>query len=159
MNSLVKNLIESKEQDKIQKPNCSTRMGRTILAFYLSTKFKQIINHDKKSPKRMVLEYKSDFLDNFANRLITRPQDKILIALSGESASGKSTICREISNSIKKFNLPVSILSADNYFNDISDLIQKYGNFDLLRDSGYDIDSPKNFYLSKIGLFALNIRL
>jgi uridine kinase len=43
--------------------------------------------------------------------------------------------------------LPVTILTADNYFNDISELIKEYGNFDLLRDSGYDVDSPENFYL------------
>ena len=81
------------------------------------------------------------------SRLIDRPTDRILIALSGQSASGKSTICKIISKCVDVLNLPVSILTADNYFNDISDLIKKYGNFDLLRDAGYDVDSPDNFYL------------
>ena len=44
-------------------------------------------------------------------------------------------------------NLPLSIVSTDNYFKDISDLIQKYGSFDNLRDNGYDIDSPDGFQL------------
>lgn len=148
MDTLVKNLLESQSKEKIQKPNCQTRSGRSFLAFYLQTKFKQIINHDKKSEKQMIISYKSDFLDNFTNRLINRPQDKILIALSGESASGKSTICSKIEECIKSLNLPVTILSADNYFKDISALIKKYGTFDLLRDSGYDVDSPDNFDLS-----------
>lgn len=147
MDTLVKNLLESQSKEKIQKPNCQTRSGRSLLAFYLQTKFKQIINHDKKSEKQLILNYKNDFLDNFTNRLINRPNDKILIALTGESASGKSTICKQITRCIKELNLPVSILTADNYFNDISELIKKYGNFDLLRDSGYDVDSPDNFYL------------
>ncbi len=147
MDILVKNLLESQTKEKIQKPNCSTRSGRSLLAFYLQTKFKQIINHDKKSDKQMIIDYRKDFLDDFTNRLIDRPNDKILIALSGQSASGKSTICKKITECIKALNLPISILTADNYFNDISVLIQKYGNFDLLRDSGYDIDSPDNFDL------------
>lgn len=147
MDTLVKNLLESQSKEKIQKPNCQTRSGRSLLAFYLQTKFKQIINHDKKSEKQLILNYKNDFLDNFTNRLISRPNDKILIALTGESASGKSTICKQITRCIQELNLPVSILTADNYFNDISELIKKYGNFDLLRDSGYDVDSPDNFYL------------
>lgn len=147
MDTLVKNLLETQSKEKIQKPNCQTRSGRSLLAFYLQTKFKQIINHDKKSEKQLILDYKSDFLDNFTNRLINRPNDKILIALTGESASGKSTICKQITKCIQELNLPVSILTADNYFNDISELIKKYGNFDLLRDSGYDVDSPNNFYL------------
>ncbi len=147
MDTLVKNLLETQTKDKIQKPNCQTRTGRSLLAFYLQTKFKQIINHDKKSDKQLIISYKKDFLDVFTERLINRPNDKILIALSGESASGKSTICKQITNCIEELKLPVTILTADNYFNDISDLIKQYGNFDLLRDAGYDVDSPNNFYL------------
>lgn len=147
MDTLVKNLLETQTKDKIQKPNCQTRTGRSLLAFYLQTKFKQIINHDKKSDKQLILNYKKDFLDTFTERLINRPNDKILIALSGESASGKSTICKQITKCIEELKLPVTILTADNYFNDISDLIKKHGNFDLLRDAGYDVDSPNNFYL------------
>lgn len=150
METLVKNLIDNQQQEKIQKPDCSTRTGRSLLAFYLKTKFKQILNYDKKSHNPLIKSVKNDFFDNFAQRLISNPQDRILIALTGESASGKSTICKQISASIEKFNLPVTVLSADNYFNDISDLIKKYGNFDALRDSGYDIDSPDNFYLSQL---------
>ena len=147
MDILVKNLLETQTKEKIQKPNCQTRTGRSLLAFYLQTKFKQIINHDKKSDKQVIIKHRSGFLDDFTNRLIDRPNDKILIALSGESASGKSTICKQIANCIQELNLPISILTADNYFNDISELIKKYGNFDLLRDAGYDVDSPNNFYL------------
>lgn len=158
MNTLVKNLLENQTKEKIQKPNCQTRSGRSLLAFYLQTKFKQILNHDKKSEKQMVIDYKKDFLDNFTDRLINRPEDKILIALSGESASGKSTICKKITECINKLNLPITILSADNYFRDISHLIEKYGNFDLLRDAGYDIDSPNNFDLAQLREDVLNLQ-
>ncbi len=147
MDSLVKNLLENQLKEKIQKPNCKTRSGRSFLAFYLQTKFRQIINHDKKSPKQIILSYRENFLDEFSTRLINRPNDRILIALSGESASGKSTICNQITKCIKELNLPVNILTADNYFKDISQLIKKYGNFDLLRDAGYDVDAPENFDL------------
>ena len=70
-----------------------------------------------------------------------------MIGITGESASGKSTICNKIRSVIDKFNMPVSILNTDNYFNDISDLIAKYGSFDALRDAGYDVDSPNSFQL------------
>ena len=147
MDTLVKHLLENQTKEKIQKPNCQTRSGRSFLAFYLQTKFKQIINHDKKSDKQLLLYFKPDFLDEFSERLINRFDDRILIALCGQSASGKSTICKQIQNCVEQLDLPVTILTADNYFKDISDLIQKYGNFDSVRDSGYDIDSPDNFDL------------
>ena len=56
-------------------------------------------------------------------------------------------MCREIKNIIEQLSLPVSVLSTDNYFNDISDLIKKYGSFDNLTDNGYDIDAPESFQL------------
>jgi len=158
MNALIKKLLEEQTKEKIQKPNCQTRTGRSLLAFYLQTKFKQVINYDRKSPKQLILDYKNDFLETFTNRLINRPDEKILIALTGESASGKSTICKQIKKCVDELNLPVSILSADNYFNDISRLIEKYGNFDSLRDAGYDLDSPQNFYLSLMREDILKLR-
>jgi len=51
---------------------------------------------------------------------------------------------------IEILNLPITILSADNYFKDISELISKYGDFDTLRDAGYDVDSPDNFNLQQL---------
>jgi len=70
-----------------------------------------------------------------------------LISITGESAAGKSTICREIAKVIEQLAMPVTILSTDNYFNDISTLIAKHGSFDNLRDSGYDVDAPTSFQL------------
>lgn len=150
MNTLVKKLLEEQTKEKIQKPNCQTRTGRSLMAFYLQTKFKQVINYDKKSPKQIILSYKNDFLENFTNRLINRPNEKILIALTGESASGKSTICKQITKCIEELNLPITILTADNYFSDISELIKIHGDFDSLRDAGYDLDAPENFYLDTL---------
>ena len=46
MDTLVQNHLNNQLKDKIQKPNCQTRAGRSLLAFYLQTKFKQIINYD-----------------------------------------------------------------------------------------------------------------
>ena len=43
MELLVKNLIENDKNTKIQKPDCSSRVGRSLLAFYLKTKLKQLI--------------------------------------------------------------------------------------------------------------------
>lgn len=147
MNALINELIKNSEEEKIQKPNFDTRIGREFLAFYLKTKFRQIVNYDRKADPRLFLDIKTDFLERFLDRLINQPQKRILISITGESASGKSTICSRIEKTSNELNLPISILNTDNYFNDISDLIQEYGDFDALRDSGYDVDSPNNFQL------------
>ena len=141
---------EINSTDKFLKPDFSQKTGRELLAFYLQSKFKQVLAYDTKSAEPIFIDVRYDFIQRFSKRLISNPDKRILIGFTGESASGKSTICREISNVIKKFNMPVTILTTDNYFNDISELIKKYGSFDALRDNGYDVDSPESFQLDTL---------
>lgn len=148
-NNGFSHLIEKElnSEDKIYKPDFSQKAGRELLAFYLQTKFKQILAYDAKAPEPIFKEVRYDFIQKFSKRLITNPDKKIMIGITGESASGKTTICRTISSVIARFDMPVTILTTDNYFNDISELVKKYGTFDALRDNGYDVDSPESFQL------------
>lgn len=146
MNMLIKT-IENKQNEKIQKPNFNTRIGRELLAFYLQTKFKQILNFDKKNDEHLFIEVKENFISNFLERLVNYPDKRLLIGITGESACGKSTICERIQEIINKNSISATIINADNYFKDISNLIKKYGSFDALRDNGHDVDAPENFRL------------
>ncbi len=145
----IYHLIEKElnSTDKILKPDFTQKTGRELLAFYLQSKFKQVLSYDSKVEEPIFIDVKYDFIQKFSRRLISNPSKRIMIGITGESASGKSTICKEISNVIKRFNMPVTILTTDNYFNDISELIKIYGSFDALRDNGYDVDSPESFQL------------
>ena len=133
--------------DKILKPDFNQKTGRELLAFYLQSKFKQVLSYDNSVNEPIFIDVKYDFIQKFSRRLITNPSKRIMIGITGESASGKSTICKELSNVIERFNMPVTILTTDNYFNDISELIKIYGSFDALRANGYDVDSPESFQL------------
>ena len=141
---------ENSHEFKIMKPDFSTRVGRDFLAFYLQTKFKQIIAYDKRSEEPIIQSVNPKFLSRFLRRLVQNPTKRIMIAITGESASGKTTICDKIRTIIDKYEMELSIFSSDNYFNDISDKIRIYGDFDKLRDSGYDVDSPESFQLDKL---------
>ncbi len=139
--------LEQKNTEKIYKPDFNSKSGRELLAFYLQAKFKQIFLNDKKQDIPIINAINPTFINRFSKRIINKPTKRLLIGVTGESASGKSTICNEIKNVIGKNDMPVTVLSTDNYFNDISDLIKKYGSFDSLRDHGYDIDAPSSFQL------------
>lgn len=138
---------ELNSNDKIFKPDFNSKSGRELLAFYLQTKFRQIFLFDKKQDNPIINQINPDFINRFSKRLINKPTKRLLIGVTGESASGKSTICHEIKNVIEQLSMPVTVLSTDNYFNDISVLINKYGSFDNLRDNGYDVDAPSSFQL------------
>lgn len=142
--------LEEKETDKIYKPDLTSKSGRELLAFYLQTKFKQIFLYDKKQETPIINGINPNFISRFTRRIISNPSKRMLIGVTGESASGKSTICKEIKNVIERLSMPVTVLSTDNYFNDISHLINKYGSFDNVRDSGYDLDAPSNFQLQTL---------
>ena len=138
------------EKEKIYKPDFNSKSGRELLAFYLQTKFKQIFLYDKKQQTPIINAISPDFITRFTKRIINNPAKRLLIGVTGESASGKSTICSKIQNVIGQLDMPVAVLSTDNYFNDISDLINKYGTFDCVRDSGYDVDAPTSFQLDTL---------
>lgn len=132
---------------KILKPDFSSKTGRELLAFYLQAKFKQILAYDKKCSTPIFKDVNPSFISGFTKRLINNPTKRLLVGITGESASGKSTICKQIKQTIGQLSMPVSILSTDNYFKDISEQIKHYGSFDNLRDNGYDIDAPESFQL------------
>lgn len=138
---------ELNNNNKLLKQDMSQKSNRELYVFYLQSKFKQLLEHDQNSASPIIKSYKVGFGQRFSERLINNPNKRILIGISGTSASGKSTICKTIREISDKLQLPISIISTDNYFKDISHLIKKYGNFDNLRDNGYDIDSPEGFQL------------
>ena len=143
-------LLEKEEEQQIEriiKPDFSTRAGREFLAVYLNSKFNQIFMYDRHSKTPIFQSVHDDFLPRFTKRLINNPNKRILIGISGESASGKTTICNTIKNITEQYNMPIEIMSADNYFKDISALIKQYGSFDKLLEAGYDVDSPDNFQM------------
>ncbi|MBQ9244807.1 hypothetical protein IJ182_00900 [bacterium] len=148
MNSLLEDELNKK--DKILKPDFSTKSGREFLAIYLYSKFKQILAYDKTSETPIFQYVSPDFMPKFTKRLIHNPEKHFLIGISGESASGKTTICNTIKLATERLNMPIEILSADNYFRDISALISKHGSFDKLLASGYDVDSPDNFDMEQL---------
>lgn len=154
---LVLSEKELNTNDRIYKPDFNTRSGRELLAFYLQTKFRQLYLYDKKQENPVLNLVNPNFVERFARRLINNPSKKLLIGITGESASGKSTICHEIKSVIEKLSMPVTVLSTDNYFNDISALISKYGSFDSLRDNGYDVDAPSSFQLETLRIDLENL--
>lgn len=149
LNSGLSELIEKElnSTDKILKPDFNQKSGREFLAAYLQSKFKQLLSYDSKASQPIFTDIRQNFIEDFSRRLVQYPNKRIMIGISGESASGKSTICDAIKEVIDQFKMPVTVLSTDNYFNDISKLIAKFGTFDNLRDNGYDVDSPNSFQL------------
>ena len=138
------------QNKKIKKPDFSTKEGRGMMAYILQKEFEYILNIDKDSETPFFKRVKDDFVPRFTKRMIENPEKRIMIGICGESASGKTTISEHIKQTVDKYKLPVEIISTDNYFNDISELIKQYGGFDKFLESGYDLDAPSNFMTDQL---------
>ena len=74
---------ENNNNDKILKPDFNQKTGRELLAFYLQSKFKQILAYDRKCESPIFVEIRPDFISRFSKRLINNPQKHILIGITG----------------------------------------------------------------------------
>ncbi len=79
-------------------------------------------------------------IDGLKNTATTRP---VLIAISGESAAGKTTFL----NTLKRILKSSTFIDADNYFIDMSEQIRKAGSFTNLVKQGFESEAPSSFQL------------
>ncbi len=78
----------------------------------------------------------------------------VLIAISGESASGKSSLM----DMIKRYLPDATYLSTDNYFKDFSDGIALHGSFDALLAAGYAMQAPYSIHLDVLRQNLLDLK-
>ena len=138
--------------DKSKADELKSPLERAAYAQNLQLKFNELIETDKEQENPLFKQINPSFSTKLNNHLINNPNKPFLISISGESASGKSTICDTIRQASERLNIPIEIMSADNYFKDISALIKEHGSFDNLLAAGYDVDSPDNFDLEQLYL-------
>ena len=72
---------EIHSQDKLYKPDFSQKTGRELLAYYLQSKFKQVLAFDRNAAVPIFAEVKPDFIQKFSRRLVNNPKKRILISI------------------------------------------------------------------------------
>lgn len=145
--------VETFEQYKNETNLALNHNFKTTGEAYSSFENKRILNNlihnDLNSDEGIILNIKNNFVNDFAIKCATNT-NPIMIAVTGESASGKSTLTEVIQKYAKKNNSPITFLTTDSYFRDISDKIKEQGSFGNLMKSGFDLDNPNNFYLDEL---------
>lgn len=133
-------------------------LKRTILRQH----FNLIYNHINENGESIFQYINDDFLETLIEKIALRYSRPVFIAVTGESASGKSTFTKQICKTIKEHfgenSNPLQFISCDNYYNDISSLIKKFGNFDKLLENGYNVDSPESFQMELLRKDLIKLR-
>ena len=68
-NNNLTNLIEKElnSDKKIHKPDFTQKSGRELLASYLQSKFKQVLEYDNCAPQPVFVDVRYDFIQKFSS--------------------------------------------------------------------------------------------
>ncbi len=126
-------------------PVFSEESNEVYLAQQIENALKEIINEDMRSEQPIFINVKQDFIRKLALNLVSNPDARVLIGVSGESASGKSTLATKVLDiclTEKHKNLS-TLITSDNYYKDASKELQEAGSYEALFEQGFNLDEPQ----------------
>lgn len=109
---------------------------------------KSLLKYNSSIENPVFVSLKSDFLYKI-QRLIKQDRP-IMIAITGESASGKSCFTQNLKQFILDIGVECSFISCDNFYQDISCYYEKYGNYGNALAAGVDLEGPSAFDLDEL---------
>ena len=115
------------------------------LAKQIEQELKQIIEEDMRSKNPLFINIKTDFIRRIAMKLVSQPKERILIGVSGESASGKSTLTAKVLDIClsEKYKNLSTLITSDNYYKDASEKLKQAGSYEALFETGFNLDEPQ----------------
>ncbi|MDD3593630.1 MAG: hypothetical protein PHX18_03280 [Candidatus Gastranaerophilales bacterium] len=125
-------------------PSCDEASNNAFLAKQIASKLIEIVNDDRAVENPLFLEFKPGFIDRLALNIVKNPHKSIAIGVSGESASGKTTLARKILDICvnEKNKSLYTIIPSDNYYKDKSQELKDAGSYEALFERGFSLDEP-----------------
>lgn len=135
------------------------KTDKTALIFKIVDSLNRILLEDQKQKQPLFLSINEQFLLKLVTGIVKNPQKTYLIGITGESASGKTTLVNNAAKALlkgKKNNLFTTV-SCDDYYVDASDELKKAGSYENLFMNGFSFDTPDaiNLKLMKAHLTSL----
>ena len=119
----------------------------------LENKLNELMQKYSQGEKPLILNIKNGFIAQIAKKITTKNKP-LIVGITGQSASGKSTLIDKIEetlNSQQPKNQPVfNIIRGDDYYKDTSELRKKLGGFGGIINSGYSFDFPDSANLKTL---------
>ncbi len=105
---------------------------------------KQIIEEDKKEKQPLFIKISDNFIMNIARKVVQEKKKTFLIAIAGESASGKTTF---VDNTVKacvkdEIEGVYTVIRCDDYYKDTAKELRDAGNYENLLRTGFSFDTP-----------------
>ena len=141
-------MLQNTTDTNLTKPDNSQYVSKTSslceeVEHYLFNIFEKELN----TPNSVLLSYKPFVIKKIAAYLTGKISMPASIGISGETASGKSTITMDLIETIESFGIEFGIpdiitrVNTDDYYYDRSDMVKAAGSFAEFAKN-YDLDSP-----------------
>ena len=137
-----------------------SRKGKAELITEIMSSIKQTIVEDSKERLPLFLSIKENFIANLLRLVIIEKKKSLVISITGESASGKTTFVQNAIKSHPSSNKGgiYTTIDCDDYYFDISRELKEKGGYEALFASGYSFDTPDAINLNLMREHLLKLK-
>lgn len=132
---------------------------KTGLIFKIVDSLNKILREDQAQKQPLFLSINEQFLLKLVTGIVKNPQKSYIIGITGESASGKTTLVDNASKALLKDGRKdlFTTIRCDDYYVDASEELKRAGSYENLFMNGYSFDTPNaiNLPLMKAHLTSL----
>ncbi len=148
----------SVESTLIEK-NVQNETNKNLAVFKILDGLKDILEEDRRQKQPLILSVNENVLLKIIKDYIGSKDKICLIGITGESASGKTTLVNYMSKAIRKklYGETYTSLCCDDYYKDTSEELKAAGSYEELYKTGFSFDRPEaiNLELMRAHLISL----
>lgn len=141
------------------KNSLNIENDKVNLIFQIVDSIKSIIEEDKAQKQPLFLSISEQFVLKLVKTIINSHKKTYLIGITGESASGKTTLVENASKAFLKHSRDdlFTTICCDDYYFDTAKELEKAGSYEKLFLNGFTLDTPNaiNMELMKAHLTSL----
>lgn len=131
----------------------------SLAVFKIVDGLKDILEEDRKQKQPLFLSINEKLLIKTVKEYLEHKRQQCLIGITGESASGKTTLVNYVSKALRKklYNETYTSLCCDDYYKDTSAELRAAGSYEELYKTGFSFDKPDaiNLELMRAHLISL----
>lgn len=131
----------------------------SLAVFKIVDGLKDILEEDRKQKQPLFLSINEKLLIKTVKEYLENKRQQCLIGITGESASGKTTLVNYVSKALRKklYNETYTSLCCDDYYKDTSAELRAAGSYEELYKTGFSFDKPDaiNLELMRAHLISL----
>lgn len=138
------------------EPSIKLPFNVDIIAWDVENKIAALIEEDQQNEVPVFFGIRRGFIRELAYKYVKNPHKRLSIGIAGESASGKSTLVKDIKSIIANYRkcedeAYINTIEGDNYYKDTSKEVLECGGFaQFLDKTGYNFDEPQALDLKRM---------